>query len=385
MVKRISGEAADAWKLHAKASKVAKYDPEVILLSVGDPDLDTPQPIVDSLIQSVLAGRTHYASGLGEPDLREAVARHYQAQGFSQVAAKNVVIVPGTQNGLFAAAMCLLAAGDEIIIPEPMYVTYPGFVGATGATVVSVSLKGDDGFSLHPEAIAAAITPNTRAILLNSPNNPTGAVIPKETLEAVARLCQQHDLWLLSDEVYLDLYYSQVPTSALALDDMFERTVVVSSLSKSHAMTGWRLGWIIAPDALVAHLANLLSSMMYGASMFIQDAAVTAFEVPDLVKSMREIYRSRREVMLSRCKTMPGLSCLEPEGGMFVLLDVRRTGLSAAMFAERFFEAEKVSLLSADAFGPSAKGFLRLSLCVNEAKLHEVCDRLERFLRGLDL
>ncbi|MCA9836732.1 MAG: pyridoxal phosphate-dependent aminotransferase [Trueperaceae bacterium] len=384
LVERIAGEAADAWKLHSRASRAAKHDPEVILLSVGDPDLDTPKPIVDRLIESVLAGRTHYSSGLGEPDLREAVAKHYNRKGFSQVSARNVVIVPGTQNGLFAAAMCLLAQGDEIIIPEPMYVTYPGFVGATGASVVSVSLKGEDGFALHPDDIARAITPKTRAILLNSPNNPTGAVIPRETLEAVAELCQQHDLWLLSDEVYLDLYYSHQPTSALALDTMYERTVVVSSLSKSHAMTGWRLGWIIAPEALVGHLSNLLSSMMYGASMFIQDAAVAAFEVPELVETMREIYRSRREVMLERCKSMPGLTCLEPEGGMFVMLDVRKTGISATTFAERFFDTQKVSLLPADAFGPSAKGFLRLSLCVNEAKLHDVCDRLERFLESLD-
>ncbi len=384
LVERIAGEAASAWRLHSRASKAARHDPEVILLSVGDPDLDTPKPIVDSLIQSVQAGRTHYASALGEPDLREAVAKHYQSKGFSQVTAKNVVIVPGTQNGLFAAAMCLVAAGDEIIIPEPMYVTYPGFVGSTGASVVSVSLKADNGFSLHPEDIANAITAKTRAILLNSPNNPTGAVIPKETLEEVAELCKKHDLWLLSDEVYLDLYYDQMPTSALALNNMTERTVVVSSLSKSHAMTGWRLGWIIAPEPLVAHLSNLLSSMMYGASMFIQDAAVTAFEVPNLVAEMREIYRSRRGVMIERCKAMPDLTCLEPQGGMFVMLDVRQTGLSASEFAERFYDAEKVSLLSADAFGPSAKGFLRVSLCVNEAKLHEVCDRLERFLRSLD-
>jgi len=383
LVDRISGEAADAWALHSEASEAAKTDSSVILLSVGDSDLDTPLLISERLIESVRAGRTHYASTVGEPPLRQAIAEYYQAKGFGQVKASNIVVMPGTQSGLFAAAMCILSEGDEVIIPEPMYVTYPGFIGATGAVVKPVSLNADAGFNLNAADIAAAITPKTRAIVLNSPNNPTGAVIDFDTFKAIAELCKQHDLWLLSDEVYLELYFNEQPTSALLFSDIADRVVVTSSLSKSHAMTGWRLGWIVAPDALVKHLYNLLTAMIYGAPMFIQDAAIAAFEDPAIVTEMRAIFKRRRDVFCEQLNALPLLSCLVPDGGMFVMLDVRKTSLSAGEFARRFYDAEKVSLLSADALGPSAKGYLRVGLVLNEEKLSEVTKRLERFLVGL--
>lgn len=383
LVERISGEAAEAWRLHARACQAALHDPDVIVLSVGDPDLDTPQPIVDSLVESVNNRRTHYSSTLGELELRKAVASYYQERAYNHVEYQNIVVVPGTQSGLFATAMCLLSSGDEVIIPEPMYVTYPGFVGASGATLVPVSLDADDGFSLNVNLIAEAITPQTKAIISNSPNNPTGAVISCETLEQIAQLCQTHDLWLISDEVYLDIYFESAPTSILAFDEIADRAVVVSSLSKSHAMTGWRLGWIVAPEPLVAHLYNLLNAMLYGAPMFVQDAAVMALEQPHLVKNMREIYRARRDGFCKQLSALPKVSAVKPAGGMFVMLDVRETGLSAHDFATRFFEEEKVSLLAADAFGPSAKGYLRVGLTVDEPKLSEACKRLERFLGRL--
>ena len=383
LVERISGEAAAAWDLHSRATQAALHDPDVIVLSVGDPDLDTPQPIIDSLVKSVNEGRTHYSSTLGELKLRKAVASYYKKRGHTQVKYQNIAIVPGTQSGLFATAMCLLSAGDEVIIPEPMYVTYPGFVGAAGATIVPVSLEAESGFSLNVNTVADAMTPKTRAIVLNSPNNPTGAVITYKALEKIAQLCQTHDLWLISDEVYLDIYFEAAPTSALGFEQIADRAVVVSSLSKSHAMTGWRSGWIVAPESLVAHLYNLLNAMLYGAPTFIQDAAITALAQPQLVDTMREVYRARRDSFCKQVSTLPKVSALRPEGGMFVMLDVRETGLSAHDFATRFFEEEKVSLLAADAFGPSAKGYLRVGLTVDEVKLGEACRRLERFLKGL--
>lgn len=383
LVDRISGEAADAWALHAEASLAASTDPSVILLSVGDSDLDTPQPIIDRLIESVTSGRTHYANTVGEQSLRESIAAYYQAKGFAQVKANNVVVMPGTQSGLFASAMCTLSHGDEVIIPEPMYVTYPGFIGATGASIVPVSLNADLDFALHVEDIANAISPKTKAIVLNSPNNPTGAVIDFDTFCAIAGLCKEHDLWLISDEVYLELYFDAEPTSALAFPDIADRVVVTSSLSKSHAMTGWRLGWIIAPEPLVKHLYNLLTAMIYGAPIFIQDAAVTAFEDQSIARNMRTIFKARRDAFCEKLNSLPLVSCKAPAGGMFAMLDIRKTGLSANEFARQFYDAQKVSLLSADAFGPSAKGHLRIGLTLNEDLLNEAANRLECFLVGL--
>ena len=384
LVDRISGEAADAWELHSEASLAARTDPDIILLSVGDSDLDTPQPIIDRLVKSVSSGRTHYANTIGEDDLRNTIANYYQAKGFEHVKASNIVVMPGTQSGLFASAMCTLTHGDEVIIPEPMYVTYPGFIGATGATIKPVSLNADEGFSLNAQDIAAAITEKTKAIVLNSPNNPTGAVIPYGAFKAVADLCKQHNLWLISDEVYLELYFDDKPTSALVFDDIQDRVIVTSSLSKSHAMTGWRLGWIVATEPLVKHLYNLLTAMIYGAPMFIQDAANAAFEDSSIVEEMRQIFKARRDLFVKQLQDLPLVSCRLPEGGMFAMLDVRETGLSASDFARQLYDAEKVSLLSADAFGPSAKGHLRVGLTLSEDKLNEAAKRLERFLKGLE-
>lgn len=381
LVARIAGEAAEAWDLHYKAAAAAEVDDSVIVLSVGDTDLDTPAPITERLINSIQAGRTHYANTLGETNLRRAVAEYYQIKGFKHITYKNIAVMPGAQSGLFAAAQCLLSSGDEVIIPEPMYVTYPGFVRATGASIVPVSTKADGCFRLDAADIAKAITSDTRAVIVTSPNNPTGEVIDRQTFAAIARLCQDHDLWLISDEVYLELYYEHAPTSALTYEEIKDRVVVVSSLSKSHAMTGWRLGWIVGSEALINHLYNLLSAMLYGAPMFIQDAALAAFENPEIASNMRTIFKKRRDSFCSQLERLPLINCLRPEGGMFVMLDVRQTGLGGNEFAREFFEAEKVSLLSADAFGESAKGFLRVGLTLEEDKLTEVARRLERFLK----
>jgi arginine:pyruvate transaminase len=378
-VNQIAVESNEAWKLHGIAAREAKRNPKVILLTIGDPDMNTPQSVVDALQQSLQAGRTHYTAVNGELHLREAIAEYYKT-----ISPDNVVVVPGTQCGLFATAMCLLGKGDEVIVPEPFYVTYPGVVGATGATMVNVPLRSENEFQLDIADIKKAITPRTRAILINSPNNPTGAIFPKETLESIAHLCQEHNLWLISDEVYKDIYYDALPTTALALSDIQDRTAVVSSLSKSHAMTGWRLGWVIAPKELCGHLNNLLSSMLFGAPMFIQDAAVTAIKDQDITATMRGIYRKRRDTFCQHLSRVKNVNVHIPSGGMFLMVDVRPTKLSTQDFATRLYEQEKVSVLAADSFGPNAVGHVRISLTVPDDKLEEAATRIERFVNSLE-
>jgi arginine:pyruvate transaminase len=377
-VEQVAVKSNEAWKLHGIAAREAKHNPKVILLTIGDPDMNTPQPVVEALRQSLQAGRTHYTSVNGELHLREAIAGYY-----GSISADNVVVVPGTQCGLFATAMCLLSKGDEVIVPEPFYVTYPGVIGATGATMVNVPLRSENKFQLDVADVAKAITSRTKAIIINSPNNPTGTILSRETLDALAQLCNQHDLWLISDEVYKEIYYDTTPVSAVTLTDIAERTVVVSSLSKSHAMTGWRLGWIIAPKELCKHLNNLLSSMLFGAPMFIQDAAVTALQDTSITTTMRHIYRNRRDLFCQHLSRVENIQVHTPAGGMFLLMDVRKTGLSAQDFANRLYEQEKVSVLAADSFGPNAVGHVRISLTVPDGKLDEAATRIERFVQGL--
>ena len=216
-----------------------------------------------------------------------------------------------------------------------MYVTYPATVAAAGAEIIRVPLVAERGFHLDLVKLATAVTATTRAILINSPHNPTGAVMTLHELEAVAELCRRHDLWLISDEVYAALQYDGEHVSPTSLPGMAERTVTISSVSKSHAMTGWRVGWLIGPPELVRHAANLSLCMLYGSPGFIQDAATVAL-TGDLaeVATMRERFRRRRDAVCRRLAGLPGLACTRPKGGMFVMLDVRRTGLSADVFAE---------------------------------------------------
>jgi arginine:pyruvate transaminase len=294
-------------------------------------------------------------------------------------------VLAGAQCALFCAAICVLDKGDEVIVPEPAYVTYEAVVGVSGARMVQVPLKAERGFHLDPADIARAITPRTRALLMNSPNNPTGSVIDRVAWAAVAELCRKHDLWLLSDEVYGSLCFEAEHVSPAGLPGMAERTVTVSSLSKSHAMTGWRLGWAIAPAELAQHIGRLALCMLYGSPPFIQDAALVALEgpLPELA-AMKEAYRRRRDLVIGRLGNVRGLRCHRPDAGMFVMVDVRGTGRSAQDFAEALLDAEGVSVLAGDAFGPSAAGHVRLSLGTAEAELAEACARMARFAEGLD-
>lgn len=384
LVERIGGEGAAAWNIHARAVERRRCGDDVIILSVGDPDFDTPLPIVDAAIESLRRGRTHYMPIVGEPALRRAIAdQHAKASG-QKVGPENVAVLPGAQCALFCAALCVLDAGDEVIVPEPMYVTYEAVMGTAGARIVNVPLPAARHFALDPADIAAAITPRTRAILINSPHNPTGAMLTRRDWEAVAELCRRHDLWLLSDEVYASVTFEGEHVSPAALPGMAERTVTINSLSKSHAMTGWRLGWAVAPAPLIPHVVNLALCMLYGCPGFIQDAALAALTTaPSEIETMRGLYRARRDLVHRRLAQAPGLGCHLPAAGMFMMVDISGTGRSAYQFSEGLLDAHGVSVLAGEAFGPSAAGHIRLSLGTPEPVLETACDRIAAYARGL--
>lgn len=384
-VDRTTGEGSRAWEIHIRAEEMKAAGREIIFLSIGDPDFDTPPPIVDALIDSLSRGRTHYTEISGILPLREAIAaRHFKLTGH-QVKADAVVVTAGAQCGLFSAMLCLAGPGDEVIVPEPMYATYEAVVGASGATMVPIPLRGERRFHLDPDDLAAAITPRSRVLLINFPHNPTGAVLTPQELEAIADIAKRNDLWVVSDEVYGTLSYDQPHRSIIALPGMAERTVIIDSLSKSHAMTGWRLGWTISSGDMPGHLYNLALCMLYGCPSFIQDAAVTAL-TQDIqeVDTMRAAYRERRDVLVDRINAMPRLSCQKPEGSMFLMVDVRDSGLSSLDFAARLLDTEGVSTLPCDGFGPSGEGYLRIALSSPIEKLKDFCDCLERMMRGLN-
>jgi arginine:pyruvate transaminase len=384
LVERIGGRGAGAWAIHIDAAKRREAGEDIIFLTVGDPDQEPPPAVIEATVAALRRHRTGYAPVLGYPAVREAIAARVARRTGRACAADNIVVAPGTQGGLYSVVQCLAGPGDEIIVPEPIYATYEGVIGASGAHMVTVPLRPETGFHPDLDALAAAVTPRTRVIWINSPHNPTGAVFTRDEIDAVAALCRRHDLWLLSDEVYEDLAFARPHVSAWSLPGMAERTVVVSSLSKSHAIPGFRFGWVVGPPGLARHLFNLLLAMLYGSPAFIQDGALVALsqDLPE-VALLREAYRARAGLMSGLLQDMPGCRVVPPEGGMFVLLDVRGTGLGGDEFARLLLARERVAVLPCDGFGPSAAGHLRIALSAPGARLAEAGERIVRFARTL--
>jgi arginine:pyruvate transaminase len=384
LVDRVAGKGASAWRIHFEAARRQAAGEEIIFLTVGDPDQAPPAAMIEATVASLRRLRTGYSPISGIPELRAAIAARNAHRSGRACTAENVTIVPGAQAGLFCTLQCLAGAGEEVIVPEPMYATYEAVVGASGATLVNVPLRPERGFHLDLDALAAAVTARTRMIWLNSPHNPTGAVMTRAELDAVAALCRRHDLWLLSDEVYEDLAFTAPHVGAWSLPDMAERTVVVASLSKSHAVPGFRLGWIAGPAELTAHVFNLLLCMLYGGPKFTQDGALAVLEnEPPEVGAIREDYRRRSRLLAGILAAAPRCRVAPPEGGMFVLLDIRGTGLGSDDFAQRLLDRSRVAVLPADGFGPSAAGHLRISLTEDDALLTEAGNRIVAFAKEI--
>ncbi|PWU29206.1 arginine aminotransferase [Pseudomonas sp. RW407] len=384
LVDRMVGPGAAAWDIHYAAVAAQRAGEDAIVLSVGDPDFATPAFITDAAVAALQAGDTHYSDVAGRPELRQAIADLYRRRFDLPLGADNVIVLAGAQNALFAAALCLLEAGDEVIVFDPVYVTYEATLKATGAKLVAVPTPADNGFRLDAAALEAAITPRTRAIFFANPNNPTGVVMRPDELRAIAAVAERHDLWVVVDEVYEALTFEQPHQSFAALPGMAARTLSLGSLSKSHAMTGWRAGWIVAEPTLVTHIENLALNMLYGLPGFVQEAALAAVRQHDQVAAgMREVYRRRRDLVVQRLARSPRLKVLSPEAGMFVMVDVRGTGLSSLDFAWQLFRARGVSVLDAAAFGPQADGFVRLSFTLADETLAEACERILGFVEGL--
>jgi arginine:pyruvate transaminase len=382
LVDRVAGQGAAAWSIHIEARRRQEAGEDIIFLTVGDPNQAPPEAVIEATVAALHQHRTGYAPTIGYPVLREAIAARVARRSGQPCTADNVAVVPGTQGGLYCALQCLAGPGDEVVVGEPIYATYEGVIGASGAQMVTFPLRPETGFRPDLDALARAITPKSRVIWINSPHNPTGVVFTRAEIDRVAALCREHDLWLLSDEVYEDLAFSRPHIGAWSLPSMAEQTVVVSSLSKSHALPAFRLGWIVGPPALTRHLSNLLLCLTYGSPAFIQHGALTALrqELPE-VAALREDYRARAALLSGLLADAPGCRLTPPEGGMFVLLDVRGTGLGAADFARGLLDRERIAVLPCDGFGPSAAGHLRIALSAPEARLREAGSRILRFAR----
>lgn len=369
-----------SWKIHDVALQMIGRGEDVIVLTVGDSDFASPGAAVSAVSDSLARGRTHYTESAGDPRLREAIARHHGNGIGRAVTPDQVIVTIGAQNALLTAAMCLLEQGDEVVVPEPMYSTYPGTIALAGATTISVPSPAANRFHPSIDAIAAAVTSRTKAIFLATPNNPTGAVYSAEELAGIGRICRLHDLWLVSDEVYGTLVYEGRHVSPASMQDLADRTVTINSLSKSHAMAGWRLGWMVAPPALAERANRMTGYVTYGIPTFVQDAAIVAVEnQPYGMAELKQAYSRRRSLLCGVLSNLPGIVPHRPDGGMFVMLDVRGTNRSAFEVAWGLLHLHRVAVLPADDFGASAAGYLRINLGAPDKELEEAAARIARY------
>ena len=381
---RITGilpSGKDGWEVHFAALTRKEAGEDIIMLSVGDHDFDTPEATVEACVAAVRGGFHHYTQLPGIPALREQMARiSTRATGVPTTAAE-VIATPGGQAALYGAVQAVLDPGDHAIVVAPYYATYPGTFNAAGAAFTVVETRAEDGFQPDIAAIAAAVLPTTRAILINTPNNPTGAVYSRKSLEKLAELCRRHDLWLLSDEVYWTLGGGE-HVSPRSLPGMAERTLVINSMSKSHGMTGWRIGWLTAPADIITLLVGLNLVTTYGLTDFVSRAAVEALKNDYGVAEIAERYARRRTVFLDAVRGMNDITVRGSDGGMYVMLDIRAVEADCEKFAWAFLDAEKVAVMPGGSFGDAAKGHIRISLCQPESTLTEAAARLKRFVSG---
>lgn len=378
---RLAGLGGAKWEVHALARQMKLAGEPVIELTIGEPDVPCPPDLIATAVRAMEGGRTGYSNGHGEQAMLRALAGRYSARRGRHFGAENVVSLPGTQTALFAALMTLVGPGDEVLVGDPMYATYEGLIAATGARAVPVPLRPEHGFRMQAADLAAHITPASRVLFLNSPHNPTGAVLRAADIAALGQVALAHDLWILSDEVYEDLVFPNVPfASPLDLPELADRTVATASISKSHAAPGFRAGWLVGPEEFCQRLLPLSETMLFGSQPFIADmTAVAVAEPSPVAPGMVERFSHRAALIHSALHGRAGLAVHRPEAGMFALLDIRRSGLSGRDFALALLKDRRVATMPGESFGSALAGWLRLSLTQPDDLVIEACDRIAHF------
>jgi aminotransferase len=363
---------------------IASEMEEVISLGVGEPDFDTPWHIRDEGIYSLEQGRTFYTSNAGLKELREEISRYLKRRcHLDYDPLQEILVTVGGSEGIDLAMRAMLNPGDEVLIPQPCYVSYLPCVVLADGVPVTIELKEENEFRLTKEELLEKITDKTKILVLPFPNNPTGAVMRREDLEAIAEVIIEKDLFVLSDEIYSELTYQEEHVSIASLPGMWERTLTINGFSKSHAMTGWRLGYLCGPKEMIAQMTKIHQFAIMCAPTTSQYAAVDALRCGDEdVARMRESYDQRRRFLMHEFARM-GLKCFEPFGAFYVFPCIKEFGLTSDEFAMRLLEEEHVAVVPGTAFGPCGEGFLRISYAYSIEALKTALERIERFIRKL--
>jgi aspartate/methionine/tyrosine aminotransferase len=370
-----------AFEAAARARALAATGRDVIHLHLGEPDFDTPPNIVEAAARALADGQTHYAPPPGVPIFREAIAADFSRRRGVEVSPDRVVVTPGAKPIMAYLMMALVGPGDEVIVPDPGFPIYESMTRFMGATPVPIPLRPERDFRLDLDELRSLITPRTRLLVFNSPQNPTGAVMTRSDIEGVAAIAMAHDLVVLADEIYSRILYEGEHVSILTVEGMEERTVVLDGLSKTYAMTGWRLGWGILPKPLVPVFERLLINTVSCTATYAQFAGAEALNGPqDAVEVMVRELRARRELIVAGLNALPGVTAPMPHGAFYAFPDVSGTGLTGRTFADRILLEAGVSVLSGTAFGQQGIGSLRVSYANSQENLRQALTRISDFL-----
>ena len=374
-----------AFKVLARARALEAQGRDIIHLEIGEPDFDTPRHIVEAGKQALDQGFTRYAPTPGLPELREAIATHVSRTRGIQVGAQRVSVVPGGKPMIFFPLLALVEAGDEVIYPDPGFPIYESMINFLDATPVPIPLVEDRGFSFDLNVLRDKLSDKTKLLILNSPHNPTGGVIPAADIRAIAEMVRERDLMVLSDEIYSEIFFDQPPVSIASLPGMLEKTIILDGFSKIYAMTGWRLGYGVMPEWLVDAVTKLMVNSNSCTATFTQRAGIAALTGPedDMAKMVAE-FRRRRDAFCAGLNTLPGFRCSLPGGAFYAFPNITGTGWSSETLADALLEKAGVACLSGTSFGTYGEGYLRFSIANSYENLMSAVARIKDFLAAND-
>ena len=373
-----------AFEVLVRARALEAQGRDVIHLEIGEPDFDTPANIVEAAVEALRRGETHYTPSAGIAPLREAIAEDVSRTRGIPVSPEEVVVTPGAKPIIFFSLLALAEAGDEVIYPNPGFPIYESMIDFVGATPVPIPLREDKEFRFDVEELRAKITPRTRLIIINSPQNPTGSVLSREDLAAIAELARQHDLMVMADEVYSRILYAGEHLSVASFPGLKERTIIIDGYSKTYAMTGWRLGYGVMPAELAACVARLMVNSNSCTAAFTQHAGIEALRGPqDESIRMVAAFKERRDAVVAGLRSIPGLSCVEPKGAFYVFPNIKSTGMQSKPFADHLLDEAGVAALAGTSFGAHGEGYIRISYANSLENLRRAVERIGEAVANL--
>ena len=379
---RLGTEAV--FEVGAKARALEAQGREVIHLEIGEPDFDTPEHVTAAGIEALRAGQTHYAAPEGLAPLREAIAAQVSRTRGIPVSPAEVIVTPGAKPIIFYTLLALAEAGDEVIYPDPGFPIYESMIDFVGAKAVPAPLREENDFRIDVDELCRKVTPRTRLIILNSPENPTGSVLSQRDLEAIATVARQHDLMILSDEIYARILYAGEPLSIASFPGLKERTIIMDGFSKIHAMTGWRLGYGVMPEELAQHMRRLMINSNSCTATFTQHAGVEALRGPQEAQTrMVAAFRERRDALVAGLRRIPGITCREPQGAFYVFPNISGYGLSSQDFADYILQRAGVAVVAGTAFGRYGEGYVRISYANSLANIERALERMAEAIAEL--